>query len=244
MPSFICRRLLSIKTLCLMLLIFTTAGCGGVDWFPEYVRQPTTPDPFSFAEKRDVTPGSVVTSDPITVSGLTAESSPISITGSVGSNSLYAIDGGTATAAAGTVKNGQTVTVTHTASPLPGIATFSDLMIGNVTARFTSTTQTVVPPVFAPATAVPGGALIESNAAPVNTVSGTHTISISDDLQSPNAAYALGTESFTQFQGAVFIANGELIKVRNRSSPTPGASVVTTLTIDGVSSTFTLTTAP
>src|SRR5690242_17897881 len=105
MSRIISRRMLLRMSL-FFAVTFTLAGCGGVDWFPEYKRQPTTPDQFSFETKNGVSLSTTVTSDAITVSGLTGSSSPVSINGSFGSNSKYSINGGKPTDAAGTVKNG------------------------------------------------------------------------------------------------------------------------------------------
>lgn len=98
----------------------------------------TTPDAFSFAPQTNVALNTVVTSNPITVTGINT-GSPITIT-----SGSYAINGGAYTSAAGTVNNGDTVTVRQTSSVNPGTATTATLNIGGVTAAFTVTTSAVV----------------------------------------------------------------------------------------------------
>ena len=113
-------------------LLFALAGCGNIDWFPKYVRAPTTPDPFSFTGQSGVGIGVTVKSNAITVSGLTGATSPVSITGPTGSK--YAINdaaAANATAAAGTVKNGDTVIVVLPTAATPGTSTTATLTLTN-----------------------------------------------------------------------------------------------------------------
>ena len=172
----------NLRNLCFIMLTFALAGCGGVDWFPAFKRLPTTPDPFPFTQKNDVARSSQITSDPITVAGLTADSSPISITGSDGSNSKYSINGAAAVDTAGTVKNGDQVTVTHTSSSGVGSETDSSLSIGNVTETFTSITVLVEIPAFTSKTGLAGQPIV-SDAVIITSrdgIAGTHVISIKD----------------------------------------------------------------
>jgi hypothetical protein len=232
-----------VRNFCLIALVFAIAGCGGpgVDFFPSFHRQPTTPDDFSFADKTGVLLNTTVTSDPITVSGLTAATSPVSISGSVGSNSTYSINGATATDVAGAVKNGDKVTVSHTSANVLGAPTSSDLTIGNVTGTFISITQTVAAPVFAAVTAAPGLPVVSAGVT-ILAAPGNHQISIQDNLNSSNAVYSLDNVSnFTNLTQTIPLS-GRTIFLRNIASNTSGAVVTTTLTIDGVTSTFTITT--
>nr|MDH4458974.1 choice-of-anchor Q domain-containing protein [Nevskia sp.] len=98
----------------------------------------TTPDAFSFASRTGVARGSTQTSASATVSGINV-SAPISVS----SGSLYSIgctDAGF-TDAAGTIGNGQTVCVRHTAASGFSADTVTTLAIGDVSATFTSTTE-------------------------------------------------------------------------------------------------------
>jgi hypothetical protein len=76
----------------------------------------------------------VVTSNAITVAGINTAAS-ISIT-----NGEYSINGGSYTTAAGSVNNGNTVTVRQTSSADPGTTTDAVLTIGGVSDTFSVTT--------------------------------------------------------------------------------------------------------
>jgi len=232
-----------LSLLCLTVLCFTLSSCGSVDWFPAFKRLSTTPDAFSFPTKTNVAIFSTITSASITVSGLTGDSSPISINGPVGSNSQYAINKGTATSAAGTVKNGDTVVVSHTSSSSPGNSVVSTLSIGNVNGTFTSTTQLVETLTFAPQT-VAANTPVTVNATLVafDGLANTHVISIKDSLSSSNAFYALdNSANLTNITQTIPNLNSRTIFIKNTAPATPGTSVTTTLTIDGVESKFIIT---
>jgi len=95
----------------------------------------TTPDAFSFAAVTGVAPSSVQTSATATITGVSAPAA-ISVTGgtySIGCDMTF-------TAAAGTIANGQTVCVRHTASASYGAPVTTTLSVGGVTANFVSTT--------------------------------------------------------------------------------------------------------
>lgn len=230
-----------VRFLPLILLAILCNGCGEVEWFPDVERLGTTPNTFSFPAKTETEKNVQVTSDPITVAGLTATSSPISVTGSVGSNSKYSINGATATDVAGTVANGDRVTVTHTSANILGTSTTSTLSIGNVNASFVSTTKLVEQPSFTPPTVVgvvAAGTLMQTHAliTSVDGRAGTHAISISDSTNSGQAVYSvsddLAPETFTSADQTIAILNGRFLFVRGLA-PTTAVPVTTTLTING-----------
>jgi len=88
------------------------------------------PDDFTFSSQTGVARGSTVVSNTITVSGINIPS-PISVLGGD-----YSIDGGAFTAAAGTVRNGQTVAVRLIASPNYGTIVTASLMIGDTSIAY------------------------------------------------------------------------------------------------------------
>ncbi len=95
----------------------------------------TPPDPFTFTDQTGVAPNTLVTSNAITVSGIT-EAVPISITGGT-----YSIEGGPYTNANGTVNNGDTITVQQTSSESYSTSTNATLNIGGVIGTFSVTTK-------------------------------------------------------------------------------------------------------
>ena len=232
----------SFRTLAFLLLVSLSLaifGCGSVDWFPAYQRQPTTPDAFTFPTKTNVPIFTNVSSAAITVSGLTADTSPISISGPTGSNSAYAVNGGTATSAAGTVKNGDTVTVSHTSASGPGGSVTSTLSIGNVNGTFTSITQLVtLQYITAPVQASGQAAGIYQADVFITAVDTAipHQISISS-----NAWFAIGDlngvplGNFAQYTSQYPLyyqsLSGSTILVQNLTPST--ASITAQLTIDG-----------
>lgn len=248
------RRRFSVRgggggRLLLALSLLLLSGCGEIEWFPPYQRLPTTPDQFSFPVKSGVEPNTQVTSDPVTVAGLTGDSSPITVTGTLGSNSKYAIGTGAATNAPGTVKNGDTVTVTHTSATPLGTSTESTLTIGIVSAKFVSTTRLLEKPVFSSPTAVgavPGGTLMQASALIISRdgLPGTHVISIKDSVNSGRAVYSVSDDfdpgNFTGATQTIPVLNTMRIFVRGLA-PTTAAPVVTTLTIDGLETVVVLT---
>ncbi len=116
----------------------TTLTIGGVAgaFSTTTVASDTTPDAFSFVSQSGVTLNTVVTSNPITVSGINDPSTPISVSGG-----LYSINGGAYTSSSGTVANGQTVTVQQTSANSNVAAVNTVLNIGGVSSTFTSTTK-------------------------------------------------------------------------------------------------------
>ena len=90
----------------------------------------TTPDRFFFSPRFFMAPGSIATSETVTVTGITA-AAPISISGGE-----YRIGNGAFTASPGTLRSGQTVTVHQTASSSFGTATTATLTVGGFSAPF------------------------------------------------------------------------------------------------------------
>lgn len=235
------RRRAPFAWLYLVLCAVLLSGCGEIEWFPPYQRLPTTPDLFSFPAKTGTEKLVQVTSDPVTVSGLTADS-PIEITGSVGSESKYSVNGATPTDLAGTVKNGDTVTVSHTSANALGTATVSTLSIGNVSAQFVSTTRLLEAPLFTEPVrigVVAEGDLMQASAliTSIDGVAGTHVISIEDSIGSGRAVFSVSAD----FEPEVFSSATQTIPVLNNMrifvrglAPTASAPVTTTLTIDGL----------
>lgn len=92
------------------------------------------PDAFSFTAQTGAALNTLATSSSITVAGINSATA-ISVVGGT-----YSINGGAYTAGAGTVSNGQTVTVRQTASASYSSTTTATLIIGGVSGAFNVTT--------------------------------------------------------------------------------------------------------
>ncbi|MCK9469445.1 MAG: YncE family protein, partial [Porticoccaceae bacterium] len=110
----------------------------------------TSPNPFGFTAQTNVALNTVATSNAITVSGINAPS----VIGIVGGS--YSINGGGYTTVAGTVTNGQTVTVRQTSSASFSTLTTATLTIGGVAGVFDVTTLAVGTSYTAPSAAGTG----------------------------------------------------------------------------------------
>jgi hypothetical protein len=171
----------------LSLAVMSMAGCGDVDWLPEYKRLPTTPDQFSFPTKTGTEQNKRITSDPITVAGVTAASTPIKVSGS--GDSKYSVNGGTETSAEGTVKTGDKVTVSHLSATTVDTATVTTLQIGDVTGKFTSWTRLVDVGTFT--TPVPFGSIFEAFALVASRDVNGHRVSITDTSTTSPAQFSV-----------------------------------------------------
>lgn len=213
----------------LLLVLLTVTGCGAdVHWFPPYERQPTTPDPFTFTTQTGVALNTVVTSNEITVSGLTADESPITITGPSGSESKYSINGATAVDTQGTVKNGDKVTVSHKSASGAGQSVTSTLTIGGVSGTFTSTTIPFDVTFGTPTTV---GTLRQVLGTFKTSATGPHRVSIKDSTSSGSATYSFDGVEFVNVEQQVALGNNATIYVRNLTSNVT-SGVTTTLVID------------
>ncbi|MEO8217873.1 MAG: hypothetical protein ABI718_12400, partial [Acidobacteriota bacterium] len=191
------------------------------------------PDAFSFTDQTNVALSATITSAPVTISGINAPSA-ISVSGG-----LYSVNGGAFTSAGGTVSNGDMVRAQHTSSASFSTTTDTTVTIGGVSDTFRSTTlaQDTTPDAFTftDQTDVPPGSTVVS--API-TVSG---ISSSAAISVTGGEYSLNGGPFTSAAGTT--TNGDTVRVRQVASTLAGTSTDTTLTIGGVSDTFTTTTA-
>lgn len=194
----------------------------------------TTPDAFHFTDQNGVTRGAAVTSDPVTIAGIDA-AAPVSVTGG-----QYSVDGGAFTATAGTVVAGDTVSVRHTASANFGTATDTVLTVGGVSDTFTSTTESAPLPdttpdafVFTDVTDVEPGDVVESNAITVTGIDAPSVIGVA------GGEYRIGAGAYTSVPGTV--SAGQTVNVRVTAGAF-GEDEESTLTIGGVSDTFTATT--
>jgi uncharacterized membrane protein len=198
----------------------------------------TTPNAFSFASQTGALRSTLATSTTMVVSGINAAAG-ISITGG-----QYRINSGAYTSGAGTVTAGQAISVQLTSSAAFSTATVATLTIGGVDGQFSVTTEAIdtTPDPFIFITRVdvrpndnrrsqPGTEILGINSPTVITVSGNLT-----------SMYNINGGEFTNSPGTV--NKGDVVRAHHRSSAAPNGEVTTTITIGGVSGTFTTRTAP
>ncbi len=191
----------------------------------------TTPYPFSFVDQVGVTTSTLVTSNSIIVVGIEA---PATIYISGGE---YEINGnGMWSSASGTVANNDTVRVRQVSSPLDGTRTDTAVTIGGVSDTFSITT--FVPDdqfVFIDQTNVMLSTLITSNSIIVTGISMPTSVAITNGEYEVNGSGVWSSASGT-------VVYNDVLRVRQVSSPVGGTRTDTTLTIGGVSDTFSVTT--
>ena len=196
------------------------------------------PDAFTFIDQTGVEPGTTVMSAPVTITGIEAPAS-ISVDGGE-----YSIDcTATYTASAGSISNGQTVCVRHTAAAGFDSSASTLLTVGGISDWFISTTRAEDAPDVTPdaftfsdqADLEPG---VQVTSAPV-TITG---IGAPAAISVSGGEYAIGcTATFTSAGGT--IANNQTVCVRHTAAGTHGTATDTTLAVGDISDTFTSTTA-
>lgn len=218
--------------LLLSVTLLSACGGGGGDSSSSN-NTDTIPDAFTFVDQTDVALGSLTESATITVNGIDAAAS-ISVSGGE-----YSINSGTYISTAGTVTNGQMVTVRHTSSASNSATVDSILTIGGVSDTFSTTTVSAIDTTpdaftFVDQTDVALSTQIESAAITVNGIGAASAISVS------NGEYSIDSGVYTSTAGTV--TNGQTVSVRHSSSASNSTTVDTVLTIGGVNDTFSTTT--
>ena len=216
----------------------TTLNIGGITgtYTTTTVPPDITPQPFTFTDQFDVAAATPVVSASVTISGING-ASPVSVSG--GEYSLGC--GGTFTAEAGSVSPGQSVCVRHTSAVAPLTGTDTTLTVGGVSGTFTTTTAAAAPDttpdafVFADQSDVALATEITSAPIVIAGINAAATVTVIGGL------YSVGcTGVFVAAPGSV--TDAEAVCVRHISSGINGAGISTTLTVGGVSDTFTSTT--
>lgn len=194
--------------------------------------QDTLPTPFSFTAQSGVALSAVATSNSITVSGITTTTT-IAVSGGT-----YSKNGGAYTSTAGTVSNGDTVTVRQTASSSYNTKTTVTLLIGGVPGLFDVTTVALdtIPSSFAftDQTGVALSATATSNTVTVAGLTTSTSISISGGTYSKNGG------AYTSTAGTVI--NGDTITVRQTASTSYNTMTSATLNIGTLLRAFNVTT--
>lgn len=217
-----------------------TVGSGSATFSITTVPADTTPDAFAFTSVSGATLNTAYTSNSITISWINTGTS-ISISGA----GQYRINGGAYTSASGTVQNGDVINILQTSSASNSVTVSSTLNIGWVTAVYNVTTP--APP---PDTTPDPFTFPDITGANISTVYTSDSITISGINTGSTLTISGGSAGYDKNGSRNYVStsttvqNGDVISLRMTSSATPGAVVNTTLTIGGVSDTFSITTVP
>ena len=192
----------------------------------------TTPDPFGFTAQTNVALSSVATSNAITIAGIDSAAA-IGIAGG-----SYSINGGAYVSTAGTLNNGDTVTVQQTSSASFSTLTSATLTIGGVSGAFEVTTLAAdtTPDAFS-FTAQTNVALSSVATSNTITVAGINTAS---PISIVGGTYSINGGVYVSTAGT--LNNGDTVTVQQTSSASFSTFTSATLTIGGVSSAFEVTT--
>lgn len=135
-----------MKWLLALVTVFMLAGCGDVEWLPDDGGTGTdasAPNAFTFTMKTAVTPGNVVQSDSVVITGNPTTAWPISISnGPSATESKYSINGGTPTDQPGTISANQSLRVEHRAPTSFSTIATTNIKIGTRSGSFQSQTTT------------------------------------------------------------------------------------------------------
>ncbi|MCE6958401.1 hypothetical protein LAZ40_04935, partial [Cereibacter sphaeroides] len=206
-----------------------TVSAGGVTSDFIVTTGNNVPDAFAFAPVDNAAGGSLVTSAPVTISGLTLPA-VVSVTGGE-----VSIAGG-AWAASGSISDGQTLTARLTAAPgTNGGSRTASVTVGGVTANFAVTTidTTPAPFGFAAKTGVTLSTLTTSTGVPISGITAPANVTVTGGEISVNGGTwaASGT-----------ISNGDSLAVRMTSAATPATDKSATVIVGGVTASWTVTT--
>lgn len=198
-----------------------------------YYENPTA---FTFTDLTGQPLTTTVMSNTITVAGITTAAAVASP-----SPAEWRKNGGAWTSAAGTVSNGDTVQVRHTTSSLYNTTVNTLLDIGGTSDTFSSTTTTAADTTpdaftFTDQSGLSQSVLAISAGVTITGINATAAVSISGG----SGQYRVNSGAWTSSAGTC--NNNDVIQVRVTTSGSFNTGVSTTLTVGGVSDTFTATT--
>jgi hypothetical protein len=195
----------------------------------------TMPNTFSFTARTGVAPNTVVTSNAVTPAGFNA-AAPISVTGG-----SYSINSGVFVTTPGTINPGQNVALRLTASSAYSTTTGATLSIGGAAGTFTVTTQAAAsdttPDAFSFTTRTglaPNTEVISNTITPTGYTAAT-AISVS-----AGGSYSVNGGAFITTPGT--LSPGQTVAVRLSADDAFRTESSVTLTIGGVSGSFTVRT--
>jgi len=223
------------RKLLFLLLLLLPFFTGSTAWAAKNgKRWDKTPDIFNFVDLTGAQLLSSINANSITVSGINTSIS-ISIT-----NGEYSINGGTYSNSSSRVNNGDTVDVRQTSSGQHLTTTSAVLNLNGVTDSFDVTTLENTPDttpdtfVFTDQIGVALDSAVNSNSISVTGINTATNISVS------GGEFSVNNEPFSSVSRTV--TNGDLVTVRLIASSAYITTSQATLTIGGVSATFSVTT--
>jgi hypothetical protein len=197
----------------------------------------TTSDMFSFTAQTGVAVSTAIISNTITIAGINGAAT-VTVTGGE-----YSTQGNSFSSTAGTINPGGTLRLRQTSSASFATTTTMTVTVGGVSATFSVATAAIDPTPdafsFSPETNVNLNQTRTSNAITVTGINSPATISISG---AATREYRINNGAWVASAGTVI--NGDTVRVRHTSAATNSTTTSTTLTIDGVSGTFSTTTKP
>ena len=223
---------LTLATLGLITLVACGGGGGGSNPPPVAIDD-TTPNAFSFTAAEGAEPNAVITSPTATISGINT-ATPISISGGE-----YSIAGGAFTSTAGTISNGQTLTVRVTASDKTNTPKEATISVGGVSAKFVVTTLADTTPDAFAFTAKTDVAVNSEHTSEVVAING---IDIAVPVSITGGLYSINGAEFTSAIGTV--SAGQTIAVKTTASNITDTIQSAVLSVGSTSSTFAVTTVP
>ncbi|MGH1486824.1 MAG: immunoglobulin-like domain-containing protein, partial [Cellvibrionaceae bacterium] len=207
---------------------------GGQDSLPQ---PDTDPDPITFATQTGVARGQLITSDTVTITGIDNRT-PIDIT-----NGFYAIDDQPFTSAAGAIENGQNLRIQVLSPTTPERTRTVQITVGGETASFSIETE-------AADTRPDSFDFIDSDNAPLNTAVSSNILAIpgintDTPISIEGGTYAVGDGNFTETDFTAVagtVSEGQSIQLRVTTPSSPESAVTATVTIGGVTDSYTVTT--
>lgn len=219
-----------------------TLSIGGVtsDFSVTTRLAPTPPDAFTITAANNATPNAVVVSDPVTITGLTADV-PVSVSGE--GTPEFSTDAGATwkpVGDTGTVANNGQILVRLTSGGGSTTRT-ATLSVGGVTGNFVVTTRAYdsTPDAFA-FTAVTGAEVAGMIPSNIVTISGLLDAAPVSVTSTSTAQFRINGGAWSS--APMSITNGQTLQVQLASSSSNATQTSATTSVGGVTSTFTVTT--
>jgi hypothetical protein len=212
-----------------------TVGTVSDQWDVTTVAQDAAPDAFSFTDQLDVALNALITSNSVTITGITGS---VSVSVSGAGSPQVRINGG-AWVTSGSIASGETLEVRLTSANVDSTIRSATVTVGTGSDQWDVTTQDATPGAFAftDQTDVALNTLITSNAPTITGITGTVSVSVSG-TGSPQVRVNGGTWT----AGPTTITNGQTLEVRLTSANADSSMNSATVTVGSASDQWDVTT--